>query len=77
MRGENPGSNRRNRLIKKKRTIKKAAPGARNTLSFFIFAAPVIMGWDFRRCRSSVRRRMRNQKIRFILIKYFIFLSNF
>jgi hypothetical protein len=77
MRGENPGSNRRNCLIKKERTIKKAALGANNTPSFFNFALPIILVWDLRRCRPSVRRRMRNQKIRFILMKYFIILSNF
>jgi hypothetical protein len=44
MRGENPGSNRRNRLIKKKRTIKKAALDARNTSSFNIFDEPIILG---------------------------------
>jgi hypothetical protein len=74
---KNPGSNRRNSLIKKKRTIKKAAQGAKNTLSFFVFDEPLIMGKDFHRCRSSVRHRTRNQKIRFISIKYFIILYSF
>lgn len=44
MRRKNPGSNRRTCLVKKERTVKKAALDAKNTLRFFIFVIPVILG---------------------------------